>query len=313
MRIKWKVGEMAAGQWGLIHWLQLRSLEISEAMISRWVAEGYLQVVLPRVYAVGHWLHSVETDLTAAILYAGPGAMLSHATAVWWRGWTNRRPAAIEVSTPRCCRSRAGIRIHGRRQIEREWHKRLPVTTVSQTLLDYSATQLLGDVRYVLAEADYRRDLDLDDLRRSIGRGRAGSAKLRQAIDHHWPELARTRSPAELAFLLLCEDGGLPRPQVNAKLYGLTVDAYWPELRLAVEIDGTRGHSTERQVARDHGRDLKLRVHGVATRRYAAGQVLYHGDEVLRDLRAAHADALSLYDTDGLAVPVREGRAGAQA
>ncbi len=282
-------------------------------MISRWVAEGYLQAGLPRVYAVGVRVPSVEGDLMAAVLYGGPGAMLSHATAAWWWGLTDWQPKAIEVSTPRGCRSRSGLGVHGRRHLERVVHRGLPTTTVAQMLLDYAATHPLGDVRYVLAEADYQRVLDLEAVRDAVGRGRSGTKRLRAAIDTHWPDLARTRSRVERAFLFLCEEGGLPRPQVNVKLHGLTVDAYWPQCRLAVELDGAKGHSTPRQVARDHGRDLKLRAHGIATRRYAEAQVLHQGDEVLRDLSAAHAHPLPLHDPHRLAVPLREGRAGAQA
>jgi hypothetical protein len=119
------------------------------------------------------------------------------------------------------------------------------------------------------------------------GRGKPGSARLTTAIDTHWPELACTRSRLERAFLFLCEEGGLPRPQVNVKLHGMTVDAYWPQYRLAVELDGAKGHGTERQANRDHTRDLKLRTRGIAVRRYSEPQVLHHGDAVLADLSAA--------------------------
>ena len=40
---------------------------------------------------------SVEADLTAAVLYAGPGAMLSHSTALWWRGLIDRQPWPTQV------------------------------------------------------------------------------------------------------------------------------------------------------------------------------------------------------------------------
>ena len=142
-------------------------------------------------------------------------------------------------------------------------------------------------MRYVLAEADYHRIVDLDAVREQAGRGKPGSTLLRTAVDHHWPELARTRSRVERAFLFLCEEGGLPRPLVNEKLFGMTIDVYWPQFRLAVELDGAKGHSTERQVGRDHGRDLRLRGFGITVRRYAEPQVLYDRDMVLRDLLSA--------------------------
>jgi very-short-patch-repair endonuclease len=289
-RAKVRVAKVAARQWGRIHLRQLIGCGVSTSTVSRWVGEGYLHEVYPRVYAVGHVSPSVEADLMAAVLYAGPGAMLSHTTAAWWWGLTGHRPRAIEVSTPWKRAPRQVIRVHGRRRLARVRHNGLPVTTVPQTLLDYAATHPLNDVRYVIAEADYHRILNLDDVRRTAGRGRPGSTKLRQAIDSHWPDLARTRSRLERSFLFLCEEGGLPRPKVNAHVHGIRVDAYWPEYRLVVEIDGAKGHSTQRQVRRDHARDLKLRTHGETVRRYSEPQVLNHGAEVLADLCAVTRD-----------------------
>jgi very-short-patch-repair endonuclease len=213
--------------------------------------------------------------------------MLSHASAAWWWGLTDRRPQVIDVSTPRQCVSLKTVRVHGRRALDRVHHKSLPVTTVPQTLLDYARNNFLGDVRYVLAEADYHRLIDLDEVRHIAGRGKPGSTRLKQALAIHWPELALTRSRAERAFLLLCEEAGLPRPQVNVKVHGMRVDAYWPDHRLVVEIDGIQGHSTERQLRRDHARDLTLRSKGETVRRYTEPQILIQGDAVLADLLEA--------------------------
>jgi very-short-patch-repair endonuclease len=143
------------------------------------------------------------------------------------------------------------------------------------------------DVRYVLAEADFHRLLDLDAARAIAGRGKRGSRRLQRALDVHWPDLARTDSPVEREFLFLVEAGGLPRPEVNVRVCGLKVDCFWPEYKVAVELDGGQGHGTERQVARDHGRDLTLRTAGIVVRRYARRQVRWEGPLVLADLRAA--------------------------
>jgi predicted transcriptional regulator of viral defense system len=92
--------------------------------------------------------------------------MLSHQTAAWWWGLTDRRPKVIHVTTPRRCRSQPAIEVHGRRPVERVWHNGLTVTTLPQTLLDYASEMPFEDVRYVLAEADYQRTIDLDAVAR---------------------------------------------------------------------------------------------------------------------------------------------------
>jgi predicted transcriptional regulator of viral defense system len=260
---------------------------VAKATISKWVDDGYLTLVHARVYAVGHLAPSYEADLFAAVLYAGPGAMLSHGAAAWWWRLTDRRPAVIDVSTPRRCESPRGLRAHARRSIPRVSHNRIPVTAVRQTLLDVAATEQLNTVRYMLAEADYHPLIDFDAVEQILGRGRPGSALLRQAIEVHNPDLARTQSPVEREFLALCEDGGVPRPLVNVRPCGFRVDCYWPEHRLVVELDGGKGHGTGRQVARDHGRDLKLRGAGIAVRRYARRQIRQQPKLVLADMWAA--------------------------
>ena len=133
------VRHLADRQWGRVSVAQLAALGVDTVVVARLVGDGYLHPVLPTVYAVGHRAPSVEADLTAAVLYAGPGAMLSHATALWWRGLLDQPPRTIDVSTPRRCRSLRGIRVHGRRRCRRLWHRGLPTTTVEQALLDYAA------------------------------------------------------------------------------------------------------------------------------------------------------------------------------
>jgi Protein of unknown function (DUF559) len=104
-----KVLRLADRQWGRVSAAQFAALGVESVTIARWVSQGYLFCVLPRVYAVGHRAPSVEADLTAAVLYAGPGAMLSHATALCWRGLIDKQPRRLQVTTPRRCRSSASV------------------------------------------------------------------------------------------------------------------------------------------------------------------------------------------------------------
>ena len=113
------VANLAARQFGRVRIDQLQQIGIDHAKVWRWCASGYLHRALPRVYAVGHPGRSPESDLAAAVLYAGPGAMLSHTTAAWWLGLLKYPPKQIFVSTPRRISERANIVIHCRRKLER--------------------------------------------------------------------------------------------------------------------------------------------------------------------------------------------------
>lgn len=272
-------------QWGRLSWRQLRELGASEGRVRRWVADGYLRQVLPHVYAVGHLADSVEGDLMAAILYAGLDAMLSHATALWWHGLLEHQPTPIQISTPRKCASQPGVQVHSRRTVHRVHHRRVATTTVSQALLDFCAAAPVASVVRALAEADYRRVLNHRELREICGPGRPGSATLKKALRRHTPELARTKSKLERAFHALCRRGHIPAHEVNRRLCGFTVDTFWPDLGVVVELDGVQGHATPAQMRRDHRRDLILRAAGYIVVRYSYDQVTYDGDAVLADLR----------------------------
>ena len=268
---KVRLGRIAARQCGRV---RREQVEVGNATVARWVADGYLHHTrLPGIYAVGHDAPSVEGDLAEALLYASPGAMLSHATAAWWWRLIENRPATIHVSTPRRCRSRPGITVHQRRACERDWHRDLPVTNVAQTLQDYAAGSTLNRVRVALANAEYHRLLNVGEVRTLLGRGRRGSAKLRAALARHEPRLARTRSPTEVAFFAICEEFGIPRPDVNVRVAGWTVDFFWRETGVVVEVDPYGNHHTAAQIDRDRRKDVALRAASLVVNRYSRDQV----------------------------------------
>jgi hypothetical protein len=281
------VAGLADRQNGRVSVAQLAALGVDTVAVARLVADGYLRHDLPRVYAVGHRAPSVEADVTAAVLYAGPGAMLSHATALWWRGLLEHPPWPIQVSTPRRCHSLHGIKVHGRRDCQRVWHKDLPMTTIEQALLDFATVAPLDRIRYALATADYLQVLDVPALQVIAGNGRAGSTKLRDAIQRHEPKFARTRSPLERVFLPFCESHGIPLPDdVNIRIAGVLVDAVWWQQRLVVELDGKDNHSSWAQIQRDRSNELRVRAAGFDVHRYGTIQIEEEPEPVARDLLA---------------------------
>jgi hypothetical protein len=150
---------------------------------------------------VGDAAHSREADLWAAVLYAGPGAALSHLTAAHWRGLVAFPGPVIHVSTPRSCVSPPGLLVRGRRPSDtRPIVGGLPVTPLAETLLGLAASSPdLILVRKALARIEYAHGwLDVAALRDACGRGRPGSARLNRALDIHasaWPRpTARSRT-----------------------------------------------------------------------------------------------------------------------
>jgi hypothetical protein len=286
-----RVAELASHQRGRVSRVQMLAIGVAPMQITRWARAGVLHRVLPGVYAVGHVAASFEADLTAAVLYAGPGAGLSHATATWWLELSERRPRIIDVTTPRRCKSLEGIRVHDRRARERIWFRGLPTTGPIDTLLDVATTTDFDDLRYLLAQADYRRLVDLAEIPAALTPGRPGGATLRRAVLHHMPHLARAASHLEVGFLLkVCERHGVPLPEVNVRIHGYKVDALWRRQRVVVELDGGDGHTTRAQMDRDRRRDLALRMHGFIVVRYTWNQVHFDTAAVAGDLSRTLAE-----------------------
>ncbi|MFL5823990.1 MAG: DUF559 domain-containing protein [Solirubrobacteraceae bacterium] len=258
---------------------------MSGTTVRNWRDSGYVHLELPRVYAVGHPGRSIESDLMAAVLYAGPGAMLSHTSAAWWLGLLKYPPRQIYISTPRRVLNRRNLVIHGRRQLERIWHKGLPVTTPSQTIVDFAAIGPADLLRFVLANADHDDLLRIHELSSMTGRGIAGTVALNDALATHLPELARTRSRGERLMLTFCQSQGLPIPEVNVYVHGWLVDGHWPQQKLVVEIDGWPGHRTPAQLYTDHQRDLELRAAGYVVLRYIEQQLIDAPAAVAADIR----------------------------
>jgi hypothetical protein len=228
-----------------------------------------------------------EGRLAAALMHAGPGAVLSHLTAGWWWKLIVVRPPIVHVSAPGDTGSLPRVRVVHPRRIFRTHHRGFPVTPVPRTLLDLAAVLPYPQLRRAIAEADFRGLLQPASAVRVLGRGRRGSAALRKALDEHLPELAATRSVLEERFLALCEAESIPLPEVYPTICGYVVDALWRRQRLVVELDGQTSHGSPAAIDRDRQRDLTLRAAGYEVRRYSWRQITARRQQVIADLRAA--------------------------
>jgi predicted transcriptional regulator of viral defense system len=284
-REKERVGVLAGKQHGRVAWHQLVALRIATSTIANWHKDGYLRRVLPKVYAVGHDAPSHEADLVAAVLYAGPGAMLSHASAAHHRALISYAPETIHASTPRSARSVNGwVRVHPERECVRDVYRGIAVTTIPQTLLDLAAAGDLKLLQRAIATLDYRKELHLEAIERACGRGRRGSTRLRAALKDHRPQLAHVNGELEARFFGWCVQWGLPLPRLNVHVQGELVDAYWPQHNLVVELDGYANHSSRAQLHRDRQRDLKLRQAGLNVVRYDWRMLQSEPEQVRNDL-----------------------------
>jgi hypothetical protein len=288
LREKERVAALARKQAGRVTRAQLHHIGVSDDTISGWIKAGYLTRVVRKVYAVGHDAPSEMADLWTAVLYAGPGGMLSHESDAHHRGLIMRPPNTIHVSTPRAkIKSIPGfISVHCERKLARVWHNGLPCTTIPQMLLDIASTSDPKLVRRALSVLDYRKGLDVAAIDAITGKGRRGTKALRLALKQYRPQDAHVNGKLEEGFLDFCEAGGVPLPKVNVWVHDIQVDAYWPDHGLVVEMDGDANHSSPAQRRKDRSKEVKLRAHGLRVVRY--DWALLHTEP-----EAMHADLLA--------------------
>ncbi len=239
------------------------------------------------LYALGHSGRTEETALHEALLIGGPGAALTHMTGAWWRGLIRFAGSVVHVSAPGARRSRPSIQIHHPQRVVREWHLGLPVAPVAQLLLEIAPMISFAGLRRAVALADGEGLMSLKEMEALASSGRRGCATVREAIRVHMPQLARTRSPLEDRFLFFCEKRGIALPHVNYEIAGYEVDAVWPDLCLAIELDGREEHGKPAAVVVDRRRELAVRGAGFELIRYGSEQIDHKAEATARDLRSA--------------------------
>jgi hypothetical protein len=275
--------------------------QLVEAGVGDWLAAGRteagLLVPLFRgIFAVGHRRVGQKGRWMAAVLACGPGAALSHASAMeLWGLRRSRGPVEVLRRSGGQRSPRPDIRLHQTRRLPQDdihFEDGIPVTTVERALLDMAGRLNARQLERVLAVADRSELLRWDVLRRKVerGRGRRGIARLRRVAAAMDPRAADALSPLEVDFLALCREHSLPIPQVNVLVEGCLVDFLWPGQRLVVETDGYTYHRDRAAFERDHERTVRLTAAGYEVHR--ATRLMLHRDPapflqlVRRQLRA---------------------------
>ena len=94
-------------------------------------------------------------------------------------------------------------------------------------------------------------------------------------VTDHTETDVRTRilTTAERLFRDLIREARLPEPQTNVRLHGYEVDAYWPQQRVAVEIDGWAVHRSRSAFENDRRKSTHLQAEGIAAMRVTWDQL----------------------------------------
>ena len=210
-------------------------------------------------------------------------------------------PGPVEITVPRARRNVAPATApHSAIRLDRPDITRVQgfrVTSAARTIIDLaalpelSATQLGNALdsaaRLGLATPNYvSRRLD------AIGApGRAGVQRLREVMLD-----AGGHSFLERRFLGLMREAQLPRPraQVIHRTNGQTiarVDFEWTEHQVIAEVNGRRGHASDRERTKDARRRNELQGQGFVVLEFTTTMVIDSPDETVADLRRNLAGA----------------------
>src|SRR3984885_8153242 len=254
------IAALADRQHGVVAVWQLGALGLGYEAIRPRANVGRLHRVHHGVYAVGYRKLTRHGHWMAAVLAFGPDARLSHRSpaALWGIGpgfWK------IEVMVPTARRARRGTRTHRATLHEEDiaTHSGIPVTSVARTVLDLAGVLTENALTRLIEDADRAELLDGRALDRVIARRpkMAGIVRLRSVLAAYRGP-ADTRSKLERDFRTLIAAAGLPGPQFHVLVARLTVDVFWPQWKLVVELDGRPYHMSPRPFETDRIRDAKL-------------------------------------------------------
>jgi very-short-patch-repair endonuclease len=266
---------------GAVSLAMCRAAGLSEDRVKWLIESGRWQSPLPRVYVAFSGPLPPSTMQHAVLLYAGPGAALSHQSAGFlWR--LCQAPTSIHVSVPylRKADPQAGLAIHRSRTLsDADVH---PVFEPRRTHVERTVLNLLAGQ----PTADRALGLVADALR-----GRATTPdRLRGALLDHpvtrWrrvvlaalPDLrAGAQSALELHDARLRRRHGLPPGSRQARRTAdgtEFLDVLIEQFRLHVELDGRLGHDRAREIWRDMKRDNRSEVNGLRHLRYGWADVV---------------------------------------
>ena len=277
--------DLARHQYDVISRTQALRAGLTEDMIRFRVRSDRWRTLYPGVYATFTGGPGRSALLWAAVLAAGPGAMLSHETAAELQRLTDKPVQTIHVTIPRQRRVRiaADVTIHrsGRATEAVQWDSNPPRTRVEETLLDLThGAANFDEVCNWITRAFARELTDEPGLRAAM----LQRTKLRWRADLY--ELIAAAASGDQSVLEYRYDRdverahGLPEPVRQAPFTDPDGrrgrrDRLYRDYGVVVELDGRLGHGPEDQW-RDKDRDNSAAVDGHQSLRYGWTHVRWH-------------------------------------
>jgi hypothetical protein len=285
------LGDLASRQAGVLSSRQVVAAGLSRNTVLSKVKHGRWKRLYPGVYATFTGPVGRNARLWAIVLYAGPGARLSHQTAAELLRLSDERCPLVHVTIPvgRRVKNPPGTIIHRSARVSRPWQPvgLPPHTFIEETIIDLvQGARRLDDVIALVTSAFGRKLTSEPHLRRAADERK--KLRWRRELDEAIAMAAGgTHSVLEYRHDRDVQRAhGLPEPVKQARFRKADGtngyrDRCYPQYGgLVIELDGQRFHPDE-QRGRDRERDNQAAVTG-STLRYRWSDVTRRACETAR-------------------------------
>ena len=293
------VNHLAAGQHALVTTAQLLEIGLSQRVIDGRVHQGRFERVHRGVFRIAGAPKTFEQEVMAGCLAVGGLVAASHRCAAHlWRLDLGACEVPVELTlAARRAPAPTGVQVHRSVDLTASDIVRLhrvPVTHPHRLLVDLGAVVPQPVVGWCLDDLVSRKVVTIAGVRATLdrvaARGRSGVSALRAELDERGTD-EPTRSRLEAMLLALAKRCGLPAPvfQYPILLGGRRrrIDFAFPELRIAIEVDGYEFHSRLEVFEDDRVRGNELELAGWTVLHFTWKQLRQRPDYVERVLRRA--------------------------
>jgi very-short-patch-repair endonuclease len=290
---------LARAQHGLVTGEQATT-HLGPSRKARWVQERRLLSVQPGVFRLAGAPETWHQALHAAVLAAD--AVVSHRSAA--ELWGLMRPAGyVEVSIPpqRRPRLRPPAVAHRIKDLRPDLAARregLPLTDPARTIVDLGLVLPTWSVSGALNRGLATRLLTIGQaahLREVLARrGRNGTGVVGEILERRLLTGGGDQSELETVLHRLIEGHDLPLPVLQHEVWHAgrlvaRIDAAYPDLQLAIEVDGYEHHSAPEAFQRDRTRQNALVALGWTVLRFTWADVVRRPTVVAGEIAAARA------------------------
>jgi len=295
--------ELLEKQFSVASRKQLLALGMTDRAVQYRVRQrGPWQTLLPGVYLAATGVPSLAQKEMAALLYAGPGSLITGPMALMHYSIRSGATAeVIDVLVP-ATRQRLSTgfaqlhrtaRMPSRAASSGPVHFVLIPRAVADTARQFTE---LRDVRAVVAEAIQRGQCTISELAGELRDGPVrGSAMFRSVL----AEVADgIRSTAEGDLHDLIITARLPWPLFNPSLYAGEVflgkpDAWWPDAGVAVEVDSREWHLSPEDWDRTRRRHQLMGASGIIPLHFSPREIRREPAMVVQRIRDALESGLA--------------------